>query len=77
MQSKTAKMSEIFFFKISKNMIERCTNKKKMKNKNIEKSKHLHLMLYNYLKDIVKKNNFKTKKAYCRICVKVFVVVIE
>ena len=48
-----------FFFKTSQNMIERFTNKKKMKNK----SKILHMISYmhNYLKNIVKNLKFKNK----------------
>ena len=43
-------------------MIERCTNKKKMMNKKYRKvkTKKLHLISYNYLKNIVK-NKFKNK----------------
>ena len=44
-------------------MIENCTKKKKMKNKNYRKSKYLHLISYNYKKNILEKNvKFKNKK---------------
>ena len=54
-------LKKFFFFKISPNMIERCRNKKKMKTRKIEISKYIHLISYNYLKNIVKNLNLKNK----------------